>query len=111
MQVVLLRLGGVYCLLIRMLYLLFFFFFKQKTAYELCGRDWSSDVCSSDLTVKGSSQLEKDRNGDKLRKMETNGEREEWGGMERNRERWRQMERGRNGEEWREIERNEENLG
>ena len=28
-----------------------FFFFKQKTAYEMCGRDWSSDVCSSDLTV------------------------------------------------------------
>ena len=27
-----------------------FFFFKQKTAYEMCGRDWSSDVCSSDLT-------------------------------------------------------------
>ena len=26
-----------------------FFFFKQKTAYEMCGRDWSSDVCSSDL--------------------------------------------------------------
>ena len=26
-----------------------FFFFKQKTAYEVCGRDWSSDVCSSDL--------------------------------------------------------------
>ena len=25
----------------------FFFFFKQKTAYEMCGRDWSSDVCSS----------------------------------------------------------------
>ena len=25
-----------------------FFFFKQKTAYEMCGRDWSSDVCSSD---------------------------------------------------------------
>ena len=23
-----------------------FFFFKQKTAYEMCGRDWSSDVCS-----------------------------------------------------------------
>ena len=31
--------------------LFFFFFFKQKTAYEMCGRDWSSDVCSSDLTV------------------------------------------------------------
>ena len=29
--------------------LCFFFFFKQKTAYEMCGRDWSSDVCSSDL--------------------------------------------------------------
>ena len=28
-----------------------FFFFKQKTAYEMCGRDWSSDVCSSDLIV------------------------------------------------------------
>ena len=30
----------------------FFFFFKQKTAYEMCGRDWSSDVCSSDLESK-----------------------------------------------------------
>src|SRR5213594_4530957 len=27
----------------------FFFFFKQKTAYEVSVRDWSSDVCSSDL--------------------------------------------------------------
>src|SRR5881227_4246571 len=26
-----------------------FFFFKQKTAYEGTVRDWSSDVCSSDL--------------------------------------------------------------
>src|SRR6187431_3688896 len=26
-----------------------FFFFKQKTAYEITVRDWSSDVCSSDL--------------------------------------------------------------
>src|SRR3546814_6443837 len=25
------------------------FFFKQKTAYEMCISDWSSDVCSSDL--------------------------------------------------------------
>src|ERR1043165_6394414 len=25
-----------------------FFFFKQKTAYEIRPRDWSSDVCSSD---------------------------------------------------------------
>src|SRR3546814_91116 len=29
---------------------LFFFFFKQKTAYEMRISDWSSDVCSSDLT-------------------------------------------------------------
>ena len=32
-----------------MLLLGFFFFFKQKTAYEIRIRDWSSDVCSSDL--------------------------------------------------------------
>src|SRR3546814_8803218 len=29
--------------------LLFVFFFKQKTAYEMRISDWSSDVCSSDL--------------------------------------------------------------
>src|SRR3546814_2181565 len=29
----------------------FFFFFKQKTAYEMRISDWSSDVCSSDLEV------------------------------------------------------------
>src|SRR3546814_6910305 len=28
---------------------LYFFFFKQKTAYEMLISDWSSDVCSSDL--------------------------------------------------------------
>src|SRR3546814_8389609 len=28
-----------------------FFFFKQKTAYELRISDWSSDVCSSDLML------------------------------------------------------------
>src|SRR3546814_6644443 len=31
--------------------MLFFFFFKQKTAYEMRISDWSSDVCSSDLTL------------------------------------------------------------
>src|SRR3546814_10129401 len=31
---------------------MFFFFFKQKTAYELRISDWSSDVCSSDLYFK-----------------------------------------------------------
>src|SRR3546814_19123058 len=30
-------------------YIVVFFFFKQKTAYELRISDWSSDVCSSDL--------------------------------------------------------------
>src|SRR3546814_10776376 len=29
-----------------------FFFFKQKTAYEMRISDWSSDVCSSDLPVR-----------------------------------------------------------
>src|SRR5881398_1654975 len=28
-----------------------FFFFKQKTAYEMLSGDWSSDVCSSDLAT------------------------------------------------------------
>src|SRR3546814_4587829 len=31
------------------MYIIFFFFFKQKTAYEMRISDWSSDVCSSDL--------------------------------------------------------------
>src|SRR3546814_9113317 len=33
------------------LFFMFFFFFKQKTAYEMRISDWSSDVCSSDLTL------------------------------------------------------------
>src|SRR3546814_7121680 len=32
-----------------MCYICCFFFFKQKTAYEMLIRDWSADVCSSDL--------------------------------------------------------------
>src|SRR3546814_3260557 len=32
-----------------------FFFFKQKTAYEMRISDWSSDVCSSDLSVEKDS--------------------------------------------------------
>src|SRR3546814_6139286 len=34
-----------------MSYILLFFFFKQKTAYEMRISDWSSDVCSSDLAL------------------------------------------------------------
>src|SRR3546814_8528662 len=37
-----------YCCYFCLLYL-YFFFFKQKTAYEMRISDWSSDVCSSDL--------------------------------------------------------------
>src|SRR3546814_6779494 len=33
-----------------------FFFFKQKTAYEMRISDWSSDVCSSDL-LRGEGRL------------------------------------------------------
>src|SRR3546814_1023156 len=33
--------------------LVLFFFFKQKTAYEMRISDWSSDVCSSDLLTNG----------------------------------------------------------
>src|SRR5881227_2951770 len=40
-----------------MIYFFFFFFFKQKTAYEITVRDWSSDVCSSDLILAQKSQV------------------------------------------------------
>src|SRR3546814_4698988 len=33
----------------RLVIVVFMFFFKQKTAYEMRISDWSSDVCSSDL--------------------------------------------------------------
>src|SRR3546814_8028063 len=32
------------------------FIFKQETAYEMRIRDWSADVCSSDLFTEGLSQ-------------------------------------------------------
>src|SRR3546814_3426249 len=38
----------VFCCFICLLFVSFFFF-KQKTAYEMRISDWSSDVCSSDL--------------------------------------------------------------
>src|SRR3546814_15103301 len=34
-----------------------FFFFKQKTAYEMRISDWSSDVCSSDLVIAAGKVL------------------------------------------------------
>src|SRR3546814_8308652 len=54
-----------------------FFFFKQKTAYEMRISDWSSDVCSSDLSTrvlrqivaaKGSCGRPRGRNPTRLRK-------------------------------------------
>src|SRR3546814_169955 len=41
------RFWSVFCIVC--VILVFFFFFKQKTAYEMRISDWSSDVCSSDL--------------------------------------------------------------
>src|SRR3546814_18635623 len=38
-----------------------FFFFKQKTAYEMRISDWSSDVCSSDLGDRGQLLVGQDR--------------------------------------------------
>src|SRR5213593_5021797 len=49
---------------------LYFFFFKQKTAYEMVSCDWSSDVCSSDLerlikfSLVGEARLEKKQQAD-----------------------------------------------
>src|SRR3546814_9894729 len=41
----------------------FFFFFKQKTAYEMRISDWSSDVCSSDLGIQPAALAEQHRLG------------------------------------------------
>src|SRR3546814_10817064 len=38
----------------------FIFFFKQKTAYEMRISDWSSDVCSSDLTYRAGAHSTSD---------------------------------------------------
>src|SRR3546814_12346555 len=40
-----------------------FFFFKQKTAYELRISDWSSDVCSSDLLAAALAIMARDLGG------------------------------------------------
>src|SRR3546814_11389591 len=43
-----------------------FFFFKQKTAYEMRISDWSSDVCSSDLhVVRPDEEAERADDGDR----------------------------------------------
>src|SRR3546814_4905377 len=40
-----------YCMIVLYMFGFLFFFFKQKTAYEMRISDWSSDVCSSDLVI------------------------------------------------------------
>src|SRR3546814_8416648 len=50
-----------------------FFFFKQKTAYEMRISDWSSDVCSSDLTL-GIAE----RTPDQVKRLETFRSRPFW---------------------------------
>src|SRR3546814_19291311 len=48
---------GDYFLLCLLFCICSFFFFKQKTAYEMRISDWSSDVCSSDLSQGDSITL------------------------------------------------------
>src|SRR3546814_9858107 len=45
----------VFCFDFFLLCFFLFFFFKQKTAYEMRISDWSSDVCSSDLSARSAS--------------------------------------------------------
>src|SRR3546814_17035609 len=40
-----------------MLYVSCFFFFKQKTAYEMRISDWSSDVCAEDLRCPAAQRV------------------------------------------------------
>src|SRR3546814_3411855 len=44
-----------------MIVLFSFYVFKQKTAYEMRISDWSSDVCSSDLSTPGRNTTTYDR--------------------------------------------------
>src|SRR3546814_19120135 len=44
-------------------YCLFFFFFKQKTAYEMRISDWSSDVCSSDIAFSAVASVGRNARG------------------------------------------------
>src|SRR3546814_8395943 len=60
-----------------------FFFFKQKTAYEMRISDWSSDVCSSDLPLAGSYYVESLTAALVAEARKLIGEVEELGGMTR----------------------------
>src|SRR3546814_8725651 len=47
-----------YCISVSYLCVAYFFFFKQKTSYDLRISDWSSDVCSSDLKEGGRNEAQ-----------------------------------------------------
>src|SRR3546814_17943114 len=57
-----------------------FFFFKQKTAYEMRISDWSSDVCSSDLTSKRSNRTRHWQRTGQCRSTSTNSAGSLWNG-------------------------------
>src|SRR3546814_10248769 len=52
----------------------FFFFFKQKTAYEMRISDWSSDVCSSDLCAIAAAMTALAHGGSALAQVAGTGE-------------------------------------
>src|SRR3546814_11940618 len=56
---------------------IYFFFFKQKTAYEMRISDWSSDVCSSDLGKIRRSGCSAGQPAGQYRADETGGLRDE----------------------------------
>ena len=51
-----------------------FFFFKQKTAYEIYQCDWSSDVCSSDLGTKGLFRVLRGTGEDRKERINRDGQ-------------------------------------
>src|SRR5262245_62430984 len=55
--------------------LCFFFFFSSRRRHTRCLSDWSSDVCSSDLSCAGSSAPEETMqpNDDPVGELKTNG--------------------------------------
>src|SRR3546814_9723488 len=62
-----------------------FFFFKQKTAYEMRISDWSSDVCSSDLCGRGGGPVHRDarKSGRRAKRWREHGADEGHAGLAR----------------------------
>src|SRR3546814_3178191 len=78
---------------------MFFFFFKQKTAYDVRISDWSSDVCSSDLHEPGKrSQFELDDRDEQLNRENEEGEDHDHPGDQQHHDRDEIVEEGREAE-------------